>query len=76
MRAFLGILCTITVLTGATLTVLAVWGIQPISWTIIWKSGLTILIVCVVFLVLYLFYYLFFKNYSLNKNSNKNHRID
>lgn len=68
MRAFLGILSTIIVLTGATLTVLALWGIQPISWVMVWKSGVTIVIVCAVFLILYLFYYLFFKNYSLDRN--------
>lgn len=67
MRALTGILITIIVLTGATLTVLALWGIQPISWTIVWKSGLTIGIVCVVVLLMYLLYFLFFKNYQKNK---------
>ncbi|MBD8349226.1 hypothetical protein [Dysgonomonas sp. HGC4] len=68
MRLLIGILTTIIVLTGATLTVLALWGIQPISWQIVWKSGVTIAIVCGTALLIYLFYYLFFKDYSYNKN--------
>ncbi|SHE36905.1 hypothetical protein [Dysgonomonas macrotermitis] len=63
MRALLGVLITIIVLTGSTLTVLALWGIQPISWTIVWKSGATIGVLCVTVLLVYLFYFLFFKNY-------------
>ncbi|PXV61012.1 hypothetical protein CLV62_12711 [Dysgonomonas alginatilytica] len=68
MRLLIGILTTIIVLTGATLTVLALWGIQPISWQIVWKSGVTIAIVFATGLLIYLFYYLFFKNYSYKKN--------
>ncbi|NDW08824.1 hypothetical protein [Dysgonomonas sp. 520] len=68
MRFFLGIISTVIVLTGATLTVLALWGVQPISWTIVWKSSVTILIVSAVFLLLYLFYYVFFKRYSPHKD--------
>lgn len=68
MRLFFGVLATILVLTGATLTVLALWGIQPISWTIVWKSGFTIFIICGTALLVYLFYYLFFKGYTQNRN--------
>lgn len=67
MRALTGILITIIVLTGATLTVLALWGIQPISWTIVWKSGVTIGIVCTTTILIYLLYFLFFKNFQKNK---------
>lgn len=70
MRLLIGILATIIVLTGATLTVLALWGIQPISWEIVWKAGATIAIICGTALLVYLFYYLFFKKYSYNKNNN------
>ncbi|MDH6303913.1 VIT1/CCC1 family predicted Fe2+/Mn2+ transporter [Parabacteroides sp. PF5-5] len=63
MRFFLGVLVTAIVLTGAILTVLALWGIQPISWTIVWKSGMTILIVFGTFILAYLCYIIFFKNY-------------
>ena len=68
MRLLIGILTTIIVLTGATLTVLALWGIQPISWQIVWKSGVTIAGVCGTGLLIYLFYYIFFKHYSYNKD--------
>lgn len=68
MRLLIGILTTIIVLTGATLTVLALWGIQPISWQIVWKSGVTIAVVCGTGLLIYLFYYIFFKDYSYNKD--------
>ena len=64
MRFVIGVIVTIIVLTGAVLTVLALWGIQPISWTIVWKSGITIGIICATVLLMYLFYYLFFKKYS------------
>ncbi len=64
MRALTGILITIIVLTGATLTVLALWGIQPISWTIVWKSGATIGIVGGTAFLIYLLYFLFFKDYK------------
>lgn len=67
MRALTGILITIIVLTGATLTVLALWGIQPISWTIVWKSGVTIGIVCATAALIYLLYFLFFKNFQKNR---------
>lgn len=74
MRSLIGILATIIVLTGAILTVLALWGIQPISWQIVWKSAATIGIVCGTGLLIYLFYYLFFKKYSDNKT--KSNRYD
>ncbi len=67
MRLFIGVFTTLIVLTGAILTVLALWGIQPISWTIVWKSGVTILIILGTSILVYLFYYLFFKNYHRKK---------
>lgn len=74
MRLLIGILTTIIVLTGATLTVLALWGIQPISWQIVWKSGVTIAVVCGTGLLIYLFYYIFFKDYSYNKDKRNGSR--
>lgn len=71
MRLIIGIIATIIVLTGATLTVLALWGIQPISWVIVWKAGVTIAVICGTSLLLYLFYYLFFKRYSYNRNNGR-----
>ncbi|MDR0750576.1 MAG: hypothetical protein LBF62_13550 [Tannerellaceae bacterium] len=63
MKVFIGILVTFVVITGAILTILALWGIQPISWTIVWKSGITILIAFGALLLAYLCYIVFFKNY-------------
>jgi hypothetical protein len=63
MRIFIGILVTFVVITGAVLTILALWGIQPISWSIVWKSGSTILIAFGTLLLAYLCYIVFFKNY-------------
>lgn len=61
MKLFIGIISAIIILTGATLTILALWNIQPISWSIIWRSGATIAIACTTFLVLWLIRVLFFK---------------
>ncbi|MDR1160751.1 MAG: hypothetical protein LBK45_00275 [Tannerellaceae bacterium] len=60
MRFFIGVLVTFIVITGAILTILALWGIQPISWTIVWKSGLTIMIAFGTLLLVYLCYIIFF----------------
>lgn len=62
MKTFIGIISAIIILTGATLTVLALWDIQPISWSIIWRSGATIAILCGTFLILWLIRILFFRN--------------
>lgn len=68
MRTLSGIIITIVVLTGAILTILALWGIQPISWVIVWKSGATIGIISVTAVLIYLVNFLFFKNFKKNKN--------
>jgi hypothetical protein len=60
MRFFIGVLVTCIVITGAILTILALWGIQPISWTIVWKSGFTIMIAFGTLLLVYLCYIIFF----------------
>ncbi len=69
MRLFVGVLVTAIVVTGAILTILALWGIQPISWTIVWKSGLTILIAFGTFVLVNLCYFLFFKRSFKKKNN-------
>ncbi|NDV79473.1 hypothetical protein [Dysgonomonas sp. 511] len=61
MKFFIGVISAVIILTGATLTVLALWDIQPISWSIIWRSGATIAIVCITALVMWLVRVLFFK---------------
>ena len=74
MRLFIGILSAVIILTGATLTVLALWGIKPIEWGIIWRSGATIAIACITFLVMWLVKALFFKKdpFNIDKNNKKN----
>ncbi|EGK02035.1 MULTISPECIES: hypothetical protein [Dysgonomonas] len=71
MKIFIGILSAVIILTGATLTVLALWDIQPISLSIILRSGATIAIVCVTFFVLWLIRVLFFKKDLFNSNKGK-----
>lgn len=64
MRLLIGIIATIIALTGAILLVLTIWGINPISWDIIWKSAATTAILCGVSFIVYFFYHLFFRNYT------------
>ncbi len=71
MRLLIGILVTLFVLVGAVLTILALWGIQPISWTIVWKSGLTIIIIGTAMLITRIVYYFFLKKDPFNIKSNK-----
>jgi hypothetical protein len=72
MKFFIGIVSAIIILTGATLTVLALWGIKPIEWGIIWRSGATIAIACITFLIMWLVKALFFqKDPFKNKGNNK-----
>lgn len=68
MKVFIGIFSSIIVLTGATLTVLALWGITPIEWTHIWKTGVTIAIVCVTSLIMWLLRLLFLKKEPTTEN--------
>jgi len=67
MRLLIGIFATLFILTGAVLTVLALWGIQPISWVIVWKSGLTIIILGVTSVIISIIYYFFLKKDPFNK---------
>ena len=70
MRLLIGIITLLIILTGATLTILALWGIQPISWTIILKSGITIAIIAATWLVSSIIYFFFLKREPF-KRSNK-----
>lgn len=66
MRFLIGIIITLFILTGAVLTVLALWGIQPISWTIVWKSGLTIAIAGASAIIVWIVYFFFLKKDSFD----------
>lgn len=71
MKVFIGVVSAVIVLTGATLTILALWGIKPIEWGVIWRSGATIAIACITFLVMWLVKTLFFQKdlFKTNKNN-------
>ena len=71
MKIFIGVVSAVIILTGATLTVLALWGIKPIEWGIIWRSGATIAIACITFLIMWLVKALFFQKDLFKANKNK-----
>lgn len=71
MRLIIGVVIALIVLTGATLTVLALWGVQPISWAIVWKSGLTIAIIGAASLIISLVYFFFLKKDPFNMKKDK-----
>lgn len=68
MRTFIGMILILLIVTGATLTVLALWGIQPISWAMVWRSGATIIIIGIVLLLVSLIRMLFFGKLFGDKN--------
>ncbi len=76
MRLFIGTIITIIVLTGATLTVLALWGITPIEWAHIWKTGITIAIICVTAVIIWLVKVLFFKKDPFNVHKRSKNTFD
>lgn len=68
MRTLIGLILILLIVTGATLTVLALWGIQPISWGVVWRSGVTIFIIGGVLLLVSLIRMLFFGRFFGEKN--------
>ncbi len=76
MKIFVGILSVLIILALGIIGVLAVWGIYPVSWEIIWKSGITLLLVSVTFAVLWLVVTLFLKREKYNENGNNAHRMN
>lgn len=61
MKYFIGLLLGLIIFSGAALTILALWGITPIEWTHIWKTGISIVIATFTFLFLWLIYIFFFR---------------
>lgn len=76
MKVFLGILSILVLLTAGTLAVLAIWGIYPVSWTIIWKSGVSLLVASVVLSILWLLITLFLKKEKHKSDGHKAHRMN
>lgn len=75
MKVFIGILSILIVLAAGTLTVLAIWNIYPVSWAVIWKSGVSILLVSVIISLLWLLVELFLKKDKHKADGNKAHRM-
>lgn len=71
MKLIIGVILTLLILTGAVLTVLALWGIQPISWAIVWKSGATIAIIGTTSIIIWIVYYFFLKRDPFNLKKDK-----
>jgi len=71
MKYFVGLLLGLIIFSGAALTVLALWGVTPIEWTHIWKTGVSIAIASVTYLFLWLIYVFFFKRDPFNSKKNK-----
>jgi len=62
MKIIIGIVTILFVITGAVLTILAIWGVQPISWTIVLKWGITIAVAGVTAIIVSLLYLFFVRN--------------
>ncbi|MDR2916715.1 MAG: hypothetical protein LBV74_18120 [Tannerella sp.] len=75
MKIFVGILSVLILLAAGTLAVLAVWEIYPVSWTLIWKSGVSLLLASVVLSLLWQLVVVFFKKEKHKADGNKAHRM-
>lgn len=69
MKTIFGVLIVLFIITGAALTVLALWGVQPISWGMVWRSGATVMIVGVMCLLLWFVKILFFSSTFMGKKN-------
>lgn len=69
MKLLTGITIALLIITGAILTILALWGVQPISWTIVWKSGVTIMIAGITSIIISIIYYFFIKRNSSDRKN-------
>lgn len=73
MKYFVGLLVTMLILSGGTLGVLAIWDIYPVSWTLIWKTVLTILVASGILTLLAMAIVTFFKKEKYDKTGNTTH---
>ena len=71
MRFFIGFIIAIVILSLSILSVLALWGVTPLSWEFVRNVMISITIFCVTIFLLSGCYFLFFKNY---RRSGKDHR--
>lgn len=73
MKYFIGLLVVLLILAGGTLGVLAIWNIYPVSWTLIWKTLLSILVASGILTLLAMAIATFFKNEKYDKTGNNAH---
>lgn len=76
MKVFLGILSILILLAAGTLAVLAVWNIHPVSWAVIWKTGVSLVLVSAVLSLLWLLVVTFLKKEKHQADGNKAHRMN
>lgn len=76
MKVFIGIFSILLLLTAGTLAVLAVWEIYPVSWDIIWKSGVSILLGSAVLSLFWLLVTTFLKKEKHQADGSKAHRMN
>lgn len=71
MRYFIGAIITIVILSLSILSVLALWGVTPLSWIFIRNVMISITVFCATVFLLAGCYYLFFKNYRKSGSQHK-----
>lgn len=67
MRKVIGTVLILLIVTGTVLTILALWGIQPISWSVVWRSGASVIIFGVALALVSLINVLFLPPSNKNK---------
>lgn len=72
MRYFIGFVIAIIILSVSILSILALWGVTPLSWEFIRNVMISIAIFSVTVFLLSGCYFLFFKNYRRSGNDYKN----
>lgn len=76
MKTFIGIFVTLLILAGGTLVALAIWDIHPVSWELIWKTGLTLIVSSVVLSLVWQAGYTFFRKEKHRNDGNNAHRMN
>jgi len=76
MKAFIGIFSILLLLTAGTLAVLAIWNLYPVSWEIIWKSGVSLLLASVVLALLWQLVVVFLKKEKHRGDGTNAHRMN
>lgn len=76
MKVFLGILSILILLAAGTLAVLAIWEIYPVSWALIWKTGVSLLLATAVLSLLWQLVIVFLKKEKHKADGNRAHRMN